>query len=325
MIPITALDLFTPLRWRRALLPAASGTIRLAARLRSLLFSSLRHETVSGYDTSLQSAPSTSTSDSKKHDRSRQVLNLVLAVAQVAAAAWSVTTGLGPDADGRVVSEPPVVPALYTFSVWSVIYAGSLIYAVYQALPAQRENPLLRRVGRWTVGAFLATTLWTVAAGLGWDWLTVPIMFAMFVALLGAFIGFSRDRSPRTAVERLLVVLPLSIFLGYVTVATVANPASVLKQSGVVSPLGLPETAWAVLMTLAAGLIASFVIVWSRGNVGYALTIVWALIGIIVANVVDVPNLLVAFTAGGMSGVVVLALAYALVTKANDPLTTEHR
>lgn len=238
-------------------------------------------------------------------DRLRQAANMVLAVAQVAAIGISAVRGFGAE---RSVAEPPVVPALYTFSVWFVIYAGALAYAVYQALPAQRSNVLLRRIGWWTAAAFLATTLWAVAQTLGGEWLTVPIMFAMFAALLGAQITFITQRAPRTQAERWLVVVPLSIFLGYVTVATIANTASILTQSNITNFLGIPPTAWAVAMLVVAGAVVSFVTSVSRGNVAYALTVIWALVGIIVANVQDKPNTPVAITAGSMAALIAIVL-----------------
>ena len=39
------------------------------------------------------------------------------------------------------------VPAGYVFSIWGFIYIGLIAYAIFQALPSQRENPRLRRVG----------------------------------------------------------------------------------------------------------------------------------------------------------------------------------
>ena len=36
------------------------------------------------------------------------------------------------------------VPAGYVFSIWGLIYIGLIAYAIFQALPSQRENPRLR-------------------------------------------------------------------------------------------------------------------------------------------------------------------------------------
>ena len=41
------------------------------------------------------------------------------------------------------------VPAGYVFSIWGVIYLGLIAFAVFQALPSQRQNPRLRATGWW--------------------------------------------------------------------------------------------------------------------------------------------------------------------------------
>ena len=52
------------------------------------------------------------------------------------------------------------VPAGYVFSIWGLIYIGLIAYAVFQALPAQRENPRLRKVGCFVVLGCLANSVW---------------------------------------------------------------------------------------------------------------------------------------------------------------------
>ena len=52
------------------------------------------------------------------------------------------------------------VPAGYVFSIWSIIYLGLIAYAVFQALPAQRENPRLRQTGWWFVLSCAANSIW---------------------------------------------------------------------------------------------------------------------------------------------------------------------
>jgi hypothetical protein len=252
-------------------------------------------------------------------DRLRQALNVVFSITQVLAIYGTVAAGTGADLTTRSNAEPPVVPALYTFGIWSVIYLGSIVYAVYQALPAQLENALLRCIGFFSASAFLASTLWAIAAGFGWYWLTVVFIFLMLGSLLGAFIQFIRYRLPLTTAERLLVVPPISVFTGYITVATIANTASTLKMYGF-SNVVLSDQNWAIVMLIAAGVIGSSVTLVSRGNVWYALTVIWALIGVLVANVVSVPNTAVAVVAGSAAGLVALALLRAqMVARASAP------
>ena len=77
------------------------------------------------------------------NDFARQVANVAGPIFQIAVPVFT-----GP-AVGRVSAENPtlVVPADYAFVIWTPIFVLALIYAAYQALPANRENPLLRKIG----------------------------------------------------------------------------------------------------------------------------------------------------------------------------------
>src|SRR5512135_773426 len=52
------------------------------------------------------------------------------------------------------------VPAGYVFAIWGIVYIGLIAYAIYQALPAQRENPRLRSISWWVVLGGLANCAW---------------------------------------------------------------------------------------------------------------------------------------------------------------------
>lgn len=51
------------------------------------------------------------------------------------------------------------VPAGYVFSIWGLIYLGLIAFAIFQALPSQRENPRLRATGWWISLGGLANSL----------------------------------------------------------------------------------------------------------------------------------------------------------------------
>src|SRR4030042_5574935 len=52
------------------------------------------------------------------------------------------------------------VPAGYVFSIWGVIYLGIIAFAVFQALPSQRENPRMRATGWWVALGGLGKSAW---------------------------------------------------------------------------------------------------------------------------------------------------------------------
>lgn len=172
------------------------------------------------------------------------------------------------------------VPAGYVFSIWGVIYLGLIAYAVFQALPAQRENPRLRRIfPAFVVGAF-ANVIWLFL----WHYLqfawTLPVMLILLGSLIATYLGLGVQKARVSTLERWLVHVPFSIYLGWITVATVANISDVLwfykwNQFG----LGA-ETWMAVVLAAVVGIAAAMNFL--RRDVAYALVLLWALAGITV-------------------------------------------
>jgi hypothetical protein len=215
-------------------------------------------------------------------DRLRQLCNLAFAAGQVAAPA--VTPALGLPFVGQVSDRYPtfVVPAGYAFSIWSLIFALSLAYAAWQVLPAQRGNPLLRRVGWLTAAAFAGSTLWQIVFPAGWYGLSVLLIAATLVSLAIAVGRTAGWRTPLTGAERWLVWAACGVYLGWITVATVANVAQALAAAGV-TELGLGGEAWGMVMLVAAGLIASAATLATR-NPAYPLAVIWALAAVFAAR-----------------------------------------
>ena len=217
-------------------------------------------------------------------DRWRQALTLILAVTQVVAPGLVIVAKVGTPV-GEVSNKffTAVTPANYAFIIWSLIYPACLAYGVYQALPAQRSNPLLRRIGWWAAAAFLANSLWIPAFQLEQFWLSVLIIGTMMASLVGVLRGFIESRRKLSRAETGLALVPLSVFAGWITAATILNVTVALQASGWGADL-LSPSSWGTLVALVVGALGSYVSLKSRVNWGYGLTLVWALVGIIVAQ-----------------------------------------
>ncbi len=259
------------------------------------------------------------TSTRMNRDRLRQILNIVLAPAPTVVAVLGYAFGTNTNFTATNGSTPQIVPIDYAFIVWAVIYGGALVYAIYQLLPQHREDTLLRSIGFYTAFAYLCTALWIVAAQLGWNWFTVFLFFCILASLVAALSHIVRLHDTLTLAERVLVVFPLGVFLGWTTVATIANTATALAGSGF-NNIILSNQNWTILMLIIGAAIASFVTFRSRGNIGYALTVIWALYGIAVANVVRTPSTAVVITASSASVVVAFVLIGTLLLE-----RTKHR
>lgn len=95
-------------------------------------------------------------------DRWRAWSNLVLAVAQVAATGLP-RVGIGVDIGARSDAAATLLtPPGWSFAIWAVLYPACIAYAVYQFGRSRRANPLLRRIGWATAGAFLFNTAWAI-------------------------------------------------------------------------------------------------------------------------------------------------------------------
>ncbi len=169
-------------------------------------------------------------------------------------------------------------PAGYVFGIWSVIYLGLIAFAVYQALPAQRASARLAAIDRPFALSCLANALWLVL----WHALWIPATLAVMLVLLGSLITIYRrldaGRAAAAAGERWCVDVTFSVYLGWITVATIANATIVLHDAGWDGGR-LGAEGWSiVLLAVGAGLAAR--LATTRRDAAYGLVLVWAFVGI---------------------------------------------
>jgi len=178
------------------------------------------------------------------------------------------------------------VPAGYVFSIWGVIYIGLIALAVFQALPSQRENPRMRSTGWWIVFGSLANITWIFL----WHYEQFPwTLIAMLVLLTTLIVTYLRLGTGKTAVTKVetwTVRVPISIYMGWITVATVANVTQLLyflNWDG----FGIAPEAW-MWIVLATVFVITALMNFSRRDIAYTVVILWALAGISIKHA-DVP------------------------------------
>jgi len=172
------------------------------------------------------------------------------------------------------------VPAGYVFAIWGVIYLGLIAYTIFQALPAQRTNPRLRATGWWVALGGLANSTWIFF----WHYqqfpLTLVAMLVLLATLIITYVRLGIGRSSVSAGETGAVRLPVSIYLGWITVATVANVTDVLDYLKW-DRFGIAPEIWMGIV-LAAVLVIAALMNFTRRDVAYTAVILWALAGIAV-------------------------------------------
>jgi hypothetical protein len=161
-------------------------------------------------------------------------------------------------------------PAGFTFGIWSVIYLLLGLYVVYQALPAQRENDALSRIGPWFKLGCAANALWMIVWHMEWIMVSLLLMAALLYSLIVVYSAV-RDQAWQ-------VRLPFSLYLGWIAVAIIAN-ASAMQTALGWNDLGLDAVSWTLLKLALAGAIAAAMILRGR-DVVFGLVVAWAAYGI---------------------------------------------
>jgi len=216
-----------------------------------------------------------------KRDLARQVATVVGALFQVLAGA------IVPIAAIAGATPSLVIPSTYAFAIWGPIFLLCLAYAAYQALPANRANPLLRRVGWFFAGAFFLNGLWEVLVPLRQPVLLQAILAGIFVCLAVAYLRLVRtEHSGFGQADRWLVALPLGLLFGWITAANAVSLNDTLVETGLLGS-GVGAALVGAFLLFVGGAVALGVI-WAskagplQGLLAYAGAVLWALVGVVV-------------------------------------------
>jgi hypothetical protein len=173
------------------------------------------------------------------------------------------------------------VPAGLTFSIWGVIYLLLGLFVVYQWVVTLRQSatPLFAgEVGIWFFVSCLANMGWIFA----WHYELLPLSLVLMLLLLGSllavYLRLGVGVSGVSQGERYSVHLPFSVYLGWITIATIANVTALLVSIGW-DGFGFAEQYWAVAL-IAVGIVLALAMLLTRRDIYFALVVDWALLGI---------------------------------------------
>ena len=201
-----------------------------------------------------------------------------------------------------------LAPASPAFSIWSVIYTGLGLYTLYQWLPRQRTSPRQRALG-WLVSASLVlNAAWILSVQADSVPLSVAVIVLLLAVLAWIFVRYNACR-PGSWVEAVIVDGTLGLYLGWVSVATAANTASLLTSQGF-RGFGLAPEIWSVTILAAIVLVAVGLAAYGSGRLAPALAIAWGLSWIAVSRVNGgLENTTTALAAAVAAALVLLATA----------------
>jgi hypothetical protein len=176
-----------------------------------------------------------------------------------------------------------IIPANYAFSIWGVIYLGLLAYGAFQLLPSQRQNPTLRRVDYLLIISCVVQALWVITFLLRQFWVSTLMMVGILLPLIGIYLQLGVGRRRVSRREKWCAHIPFSIYLGWISVATIVNVAVALYNDNW-DGWGIAPQAWTAIMMSVAALVAALVAI-SRRDIAFPLVIVWALLAVAIRQV----------------------------------------
>jgi len=181
------------------------------------------------------------------------------------------------------------VPAGITFSIWGVIYVLIIIFSIYLAKDLFKKEkttkPYLEKISYFFILANFFNIIWIFL------WHYEQVLFSLFVIILLFLslliiylrLGFGIEKVDMK--DKLFIHMPISVYLGWITVATIANVTAALVKVGW-DGFGISEQNWAILVIIVATII-TILTLYKRKDYAYSAVIIWALIGIYLKRISD--------------------------------------
>ncbi|SNR27027.1 hypothetical protein [Puniceibacterium sediminis] len=197
---------------------------------------------------------------------------VLLAAVTFAASPWFVDgfKGFSADQFPVQVQNPPVQPAGYAFAIWGLIYVWLIAGAVFGAI-WRGDDPDWAEMRPPLFASLVVGTVWLPVAVASPLRATLLIWAMLGTALLALFRVGDTDRWWQRA--------PVAIYAGWLTAASAVAVGVLLGGYGWMAPTP------AALVSLALGLGIALVVQYRLHRApSYGVTVIWALVGVIVAN-----------------------------------------
>jgi len=194
---------------------------------------------------------------------------------------------IGGQTTGEISAKYPSLftPAGYTFSIWGVIYLCLFAFIIFQALPTQRNNDVIASIRKMFVLNCLANATWIFVWHFDFIFLSLLVMVVILVTLVQIYrlIRITDADATVTLSQRCFVNLPFSLYIGWITVAIVAN-ISVVQTGYGWDSFGISAIYWTLIKLAVTGAIGAMVVLL-RKDIIFGLVLTWAGFGIAVKQI----------------------------------------
>lgn len=215
-------------------------------------------------------------------DKIRQWTNLI---AIIAAFLVNTVTNIVPvdgisikDIANNYFENVLVIPANYAFAIWGIIYLALIALGIFQALPDNQDDPRCRQLGYWLTVGSIAQIAWVILFQYRLFVLSLIAMITILIPLIILYTRLEIFTKPVSAKQKWFINFPISIYLAWISVATIVNVAIALtdlRWNG--WNLGL--NTWTIIILLVGTVLAALAII-QRKDITFAGVFIWAFIAI---------------------------------------------
>lgn len=175
-----------------------------------------------------------------------------------------------------------IVPSAFTFSIWGLIYLALASFIIYQFIRNKEDSDLnespVERVGIFFILSCIGNMTWIVL----WHYELVGYaLIAMLVILFSLIAIYTRVNQRGIKFnrkEKFFVKYPFSLYLGWITLATILNVTALLVDRNW-NGFGISDQIWTLVIFVAI-LLISFISLKTRKDIVYNLVFLWGLFGI---------------------------------------------
>lgn len=203
-------------------------------------------------------------------------------------------------------------PASYAFAIWGLIFLALIAYGSYQvklAFFSQKPSSFIEETGYWFALANLLNCIWVFVFAYEYTGLSVLVMLGILYTLLRVILNTNMAKQSVSRSTYILGWLPIGIYAGWITVATVANVSAYLAKlnwsGGFLSP-----SAWTITMIIVATLVY-LIMIFRRRTIGFTAVGIWALVAIYIRHQNEYAS--IAYTALICVGIILVAILWAVL------------
>lgn len=165
-------------------------------------------------------------------------------------------------------------PIGLTFSIWALIYGLLLYWIIMQFKKGSVANEQANRIGPFFAVSSVLNGFWLLAFSNRWFWVSLVVMVLLLLVVITMYTLANKPA------KNMFDLSMFSLYVAWISVATIVNTFAVMKAENITSLLGMNEAEWTSIMLLV-GVALSLLFMFINRDALYPLVFIWAYVGIL--------------------------------------------